>query len=318
MLNFFPRSGAREAQTQAIWIDLCNPIPGESAEVEGLTGLGLPSRDSLSEIESSSRLRVHEGVLSMGISMVSHDDAGSLQISPIGFVLSRDRLVTIRFGTWHAFDVVAESFDETRTTPTSSLEVFIDLCDEIISRLADSLEHAATELRKISVATFHAPDEKGGKVVRSNRIIRAKLRHIGRLGDRISESRDALLGVGRAVNFACELTKDWSDDRLGARMKSLQQDVASLDDYQVHLSDKVQFLLDAMVGLIGIAQNDVFKVLTIVSIVGIPPTLIAGIYGMNFKNMPEYNWALGYPYGLAVIALSAILPLGWFKWRGWF
>jgi magnesium transporter len=103
-----------------------------------------------------------------------------------------------------------------------------------------------------------------------------------------------------------------------ARMKTLQQDVASLDDYKTHLSDKVQFLLDAMVGLIGIAQNDVFKVLTIVSIVGIPPTLIAGIYGMNFKGMPEYDWAWGYPYGLAVIALSAIIPLAWFKWRGWF
>jgi len=73
-----------------------------------------------------------------------------------------------------------------------------------------------------------------------------------------------------------------------------------------------------MVGLIGIAQNDIFKILTIVSIVGIPPTLIAGIYGMNFKDMPEYDWAFGYPYGLAVIALSAIIPLAWFKWRGWF
>ncbi len=78
----------------------------------------------------------------------------------------------------------------------------------------------------------------------------------------------------------------------------------------MHLSDKVQFLLDAMVGLIGIAQNDVFKVLTIVS--------IAGIYGMNFKLMPEYDWSFGYPYALAVIALSGLAPLAWFKWRGWF
>jgi magnesium transporter len=80
----------------------------------------------------------------------------------------------------------------------------------------------------------------------------------------------------------------------------------------------VQFLLDAMVGLIRIAQNDIFKILTIVSIVGIPPTLIAGIYSMNFKLMPEYNWMYGYPYGLALIALSAIAPLVRFKLRGWF
>ena len=80
----------------------------------------------------------------------------------------------------------------------------------------------------------------------------------------------------------------------------------------------MQFVLDALVGLIGIVQNDIFKVLTIVSIAGIPPTLVAGIYGMNFKNMPEYNWSFGYQYGLAVIVLSTVLPLIWFKVKGWF
>ena len=102
-----------------------------------------------------------------------------------------------------------------------------------------------------------------------------------------------------------------------SRLGAVATDVASLNDYQAHLSNKVQFLLDAVLGFITIEQNDLFKVLTIVSVVGIPPTLMAGIYGMNFKVMPELNWAWGYPYGLAVIALSAILPLIWFKRRGW-
>ena len=92
----------------------------------------------------------------------------------------------------------------------------------------------------------------------------------------------------------------------------------SLNDYEGHLSDKVQFLLDAVLGYITIEQNDLFKVLTIVSVVGIPPTVVAGIYGMNFKFMPELGWELGYPFGLAMILLSALIPLIWFKWRGWF
>ena len=71
-------------------------------------------------------------------------------------------------------------------------------------------------------------------------------------------------------------------------------------------------------GLINIDQNNIIKVLTVVSVVGVPPTLVASIYGMNFKNMPELEWAWGYPYGLTVIVLSALLPLLWFKWRGWF
>ncbi|ESX13808.1 hypothetical protein X766_28545 [Mesorhizobium sp. LSJC255A00] len=135
------------------------------------------------------------------------------------------------------------------------------------------------------------------------------MRHVGRLGDYLSEKRDALLALGRAIDFASAMAGDWGDEKVASRMNGLKQDVASLDDYEVHLSDKVQFLLDAMVGLIGISQNDIFKILTIVSIVGIPPTLIAGIYGMNFKTMPEYDWASGYPYGLAKIAFSAIIPL---------
>jgi magnesium transporter len=100
--------------------------------------------------------------------------------------------------------------------------------------------------------------------------------------------------------------------------RSLRQDLRSLSEYQDQLANKVQFVLDALVGLIGIAQNDVFRVLTIVSIVGIPPTLMAGIYGMNFKHMPELDWPLGYPFGWAVIIVSALIPAIWFKVKGWF
>jgi magnesium transporter len=102
------------------------------------------------------------------------------------------------------------------------------------------------------------------------------------------------------------------------RLETLRQDVASLNDYDAHLLNKVQLLLDATLGLINIDQNNIIKVLTIVSVVGVPPTLVASMYGMNFKHMPELDWAWGYPYGLALIVLSAILPLLWFKWRGWF
>jgi magnesium transporter len=318
MLNVFPGDDAPGARTRAIWVDLCSPSPTERAEVELLIGIGVPTREHLSEIESSSRLRVRDGVLSMSIPMTTRGGDGEPTVAPVGFVLSRDRLVTVRFATLHAFDTVAERFKEADAMPTSSREVFVELCEEIVDGLADNLEQTAAELRTISEATFDVSEGEGPKAVRSNRIIRAKLHHIGRLGDRLSETRDALLGLGRAIDFASELTRNWGGDELEPRMKSLRQDVVSLDDYEVHLSEKVQFLLDAMVGLIGIAQNEIFKTLTIVSIVGIPPTLMAGVYGMNFKYMPEYGWTFGYPYGLAVIALSAIVPLVWFKLRGWF
>jgi magnesium transporter len=83
------------------------------------------------------------------------------------------------------------------------------------------------------------------------------------------------------------------------------------------MDDKVQFLLDATLGFINIEQNDIVKILTIVSVVGVPPVLVAGIYGMNFHVMPELGWTLGYPFAIAVMIVTALLPLAWFKWRGW-
>ena len=93
--------------------------------------------------------------------------------------------------------------------------------------------------------------------------------------------------------------------------------MVSLTDYEEHLAGKVQFLPDAVLGLINTRQNDLFTVLTVVSVIGIPPTLVASIYGMNFRNMPELTWAYGYQWGLALSALSTILPILWFKWRRW-
>ena len=111
---------------------------------------------------------------------------------------------------------------------------------------------------------------------------------------------------------------DWISSENKQRLAVVKQDVASLDDYKTHLTDKIQFLLDATLGLTNIDQNNIFRVLTIVSIVGIPPVLIAGIYGMNFKNMPELNWEWGYYIALGVIAISALIPAIWFKVKGWF
>jgi magnesium transporter len=102
-----------------------------------------------------------------------------------------------------------------------------------------------------------------------------------------------------------------------ARLQSICSDTASLVHFCDGLVSRVQLLQDAAVGIISSDQSDVMKVLTIASVVGIPPVLIAGIYGMNFKSIPEYDWALGYVWALALIVISALLPLIWFKWKDW-
>jgi len=317
MLSTYATAGG-SGDDAIIWVDLLDPTPEERAEAQRLVGAPMPTRERLSEIETSSRLRAHDGVLFMSMPTIIHTPDGGPMVVPIGFVLSQHRLATIRFGPLHAVDLLATRFATQDEVPTCSLEAFVSLCESVVDVLADTLEHTAVALKEISVSLFRADLPQGRAAVRANEMMRGQLRELGRLGDKASEARDALLGIGRVADYACELTDDWAGGAFMARMRTLRQDVASLDDYQVHLEDKVQFLLDALVGLVGMAQNDIFKVLTIVSIAGIPPTVVVGVYGMNFHNIPELGWSWGYPYSLVMVLLSVLIPLGWFKWRGWF
>ena len=135
-------------------------------------------------------------------------------------------------------------------------------------------------------------------------------------GDHLLRIRESLLGLQRILGFVLEIAADWLSPEQKTRLGTAQLNLASLVDFEAHLSGKTQFLLDAILGFIDTEQNDIFKVLT-VSVVGILPTLIASMCGMNFHNMPELTWRWGYPYGLTLIALSILLPILWFKRRGW-
>jgi magnesium transporter len=318
MLLKYPAQSGGPGEGAPLWIDLLDPSENERLDVERWTGFSVPTLDVLSEIESSSRLRVRDGVLMMSTPMIGGSDASTRAFAPIGFVLSRDTLVTVRFSAVKAFDAVAGRCISGDDHPTCSLDVFTLLSEEMVDRLADSLEATAGALNDLSGTVFSIEDVQGRQVVRASNRFRDQLQLVGQIGARTSNTRDALLGLARILTYVGDLTRPWGLTAIEPRLATVRQDVQSLSDYELHLSDKVQFLLDALVGMIGIAQNDIFKILTIVSIVGIPPTLVASIYGMNFKLMPELNWALGYPFGLAMIAISAVIPAAWFKYRGWF
>ena len=308
----------RGGECHPVWLDLLDPADAERREAEGEAGFALPTHDQLNEIESSSRLKSRDGVLILSMPMIALVGSAPRGLAPIGFVLSEERLVTIRFSALKSFDDVRRELEGAQTAPPYSLEIFVRLCEEMVDHLADALEGLSTSLNDLSAAVFNADGSRPPKKDRSNSLLREQLREVGRFGDRASNTRDALLGLGRILAFVQENARDWCGGRCGPRLASLHEDVRSLNDYEAHLGDKVQFLLDALVGMIGIAQNDIFKILTIVSIVGIPPTLVASMYGMNFKYMPELSWTYGYPYGLGLIIISAVVPVIWFKLRGWF
>src|SRR6185312_2827100 len=187
----------------------------------------------------------------------------------------------------------------------------------IVDRLADILEHVGADLEGISRRVFRPERDRHMNARKTDAQLRATLRAVGRAGERLSNIRDSLVGTQRIVIYAHDTGASWIPKDTLSRFRTVRQDITSLMDYDVQLSNKVQFLLDATLGFINIEQNNGIKVLTVVSVVGVPPTLVASIYGMNFKWIPELQWEYGYFYGLAVIVLSALLPLWWFKRRGW-
>lgn len=300
---------------EIVWIDLLKPSPSENAFVERATGLHLPSLEEISEIESSSRLRTADGVLYLSAPLVHRATTGEPQTTPVGFVLAPDRLVTVRFEPLTAFDTPGKA------PPGTASEAFAGLIEAIVDRIADVLEHTAAELDTLSHRLFRSGPIDGSKHRRPAREaadLRVILRRVGASGDLASKIRDGLLGLARMVPYVESLGAAWLPEAMKPRFETMRHDIASLSDYDTHLVNKVQLLLDATLGLINVEQNDIIKVLTIVSVVGVPPTLVASMYGMNFKDMPELSWAWGYPYGLALIAISAVAPLLWFRWRGWF
>jgi len=302
----------------AVWFDLEAPQPQDFAFVTRETGLALPEAGDIVEIETSSRLSAEDDVLTVTMPIVSRTEEG-LQASACAFVLSPELLVTIRLAPSLVFTQFAEHPHTLGTAPAAA--IFTGLLEAITDRQADALEHLRTELDKLSHNIFHHrfAGIKADTAIRgrsTEKALQDTLITLGRDYDTITYLRDSQLGVGRIAGYVGSMAT-WLPAPLITRLAALEKDIASLNEYSTHLTDKVQFLLDTTLGLINIAQNSLIKVLTIVSIVGIPPTLIAGIYGMNFVNIPELHWTYGYAYAWGVMILSAVAPLAWFRKKGW-
>src|SRR6185369_14953223 len=263
MLRSLP--DAPEPWSDAIWIDLCSPTDDERTAVERATGLRVPDQSAVHEIETSSRVYTENDALYLSTPIPASANA-SQPLSAVGFVLSRRVLLSVRFSENPVFDSL---FQGSQGTPRSACDVFLRVLEALVDRAADTLEHCSSELDGLSQRAFHAERVRRRAVKTASEKLRATLRTLGQIGDHISQIRDTLLGFGRIAAFVCETggTLVGADER--PRLLAIRADINSLNDYQQHLSGKVQFLLDATLGFISIEQNDVVKALTIVSVVGV-------------------------------------------------
>jgi magnesium transporter len=303
---------------KTVWVDLFNPTDREIGEACTKYGLDIPPREQLEEIEFSSRLQYEDDVFTISVPVTPHKKPGNGEdeTSPLGFVLTRDLLVTIRFAHLHTMESIIKRVER---RPRGAPDIFMVIIEAMIDYGADRMEELRAEALRISRRIFHKDMQElqKSRVSQVNAMLRDTLVEIGDMGERMSFIRDTLLVLQRAVPFVIEHGDGWMDSQVKARLKMAAADVQSLNDYEVHLTDKLQFLLDADLGFISTEQNDLFKIMTIWSVAGIPPVLFAGLWGMNFHFMPELSWHWGYPLAITTIVLSTVIPLSWFKYKGW-
>ncbi|MCR4265756.1 magnesium transporter CorA family protein [Nitratireductor sp. ZSWI3] len=296
-----------------VWADLLSPTAEEMERIEGWLGIAVPTREEMEEIEISSRLYTENGAHFMTATLPAHADGDRPEMSPVAFVLSAGRLVTVRFHEPRAFQTFPQRAEKAALGCSTGETVLVTLLEVIVDRLADILERAGKEILDISRAIFHPAETKASQRDRSFQII---LRKIGRKEHLVSNLQDSLLTLQRLSSFLGAIPLGGGKD-LRTRIKTLARDVASLSDHATGLSQKINFLLDATLGMINIEQSAIIKIFSVVAVVFLPPTLVASIYGMNFEIMPELRWDFGYPLALVLMVLSALLPFWYFKRRGW-
>jgi len=299
----------------AVWIDLDKPTPEEDRAVERLTGIAVPTREDMQEIEISSRLYIENGARYMTASLMCAADTESPRITPVTFILANHRLVTVRYDAPKPFMLVENKLARGTAPGANGETVLLELLDAVIDRCADILERAGADIDAVSHAIFEPEGTaRTGHAKRYSDILIA----IGRKGDLTSKVRESLVSIGRLVTFvAAEVDNvKWSKE-MKAQLKTMQRDVGSLTDHASYLSNKITFVLDAMLGVVNLEQNNIIKLFSVMAVVLMPPTLIASVYGMNFKIMPELEWAHGYTYALMMMVFAAVLPYLFFKWKKW-
>ena len=298
----------------AIWVDLLEPTKEEEALAEKLVGTNIPTREELAEIEPSSRLYQRNGAAFMTMSVLYGINDGHPDSDPIGFILTDKHVVSIRYVDPKPFVIFAENAYAEPELASDPNTLFAHLLDSIVDRLADEFEVAGKDIESISHQIFQRHTHRG----RSPELrLEALLMRIGKAQQLLARLRETSVSSTRLLTFLQTTDAMETDTANRRHIKSLVADTQALNDHSNFLGDNLNFLLNASLGLISLEQNDVMKIFSVFAVVFMPPTLIAGIYGMNFDHMPELKWLFGYPFALALILASAVLPFWYARRKGW-
>ena len=320
MLKFYTSKGTcfeenslenlRNNTNDLVWIDLFQPTIDEEKLIENLLDIDIPTRQVMHEIELSSRLYEENNTFFMSLTLLVQTDNFHSESHVVTFILHHKTLITVRYVDIPPLTNFLSKWNGEVYQQGSSILVW--LLQEIADQLADTLENVAQKIEDISFKIFNTQNSKNSTKVDFKKV----LLFIGQHENLLSKSQESLFSLLRLLNFIADIS--YFNTSQEHRMIHLMiRDVPPLIEHANFLTNKISFLLDATLGMINIEQNSIIKVVSIVSVVFLPPTLVASIYGMNFINMPELKWSFGYPYALFMMLISGFLPYQFFKFKKW-
>ncbi len=291
-----------------IWVDLTDPTDEERDWVRSIYGVTLPDEDDVKDIEASARYyEADNGDLHLRSDFLLEEDEGESRVVTVAFILAKDMLFSMHSDDLPVFRLVRM---RARSRPGSIgdfKDVLLDLYATDVEYSADALEGIYQNLEEVSHSVL--------KKEFSDADAAESLSAMAREEDLNGRIRRNMMDTRRAVSFMMRgrlLSSDQFDDA-----RQILRDIESLDGHTAFLFEKINFLMDATVGFININQNKIIKIFSVASVAFLPPTLIASIYGMNFRVLPELNWSFGYPFAIVLMLASAITPFWYFRKRGW-
>lgn len=297
-----------------VWIDLVQPDKREDLLVEGLLGIQVPTREDLKDIEPSSRLYIENDSVFMTASLVCKAESERPESADVAFVLTGGRLVTVRYDRPKAFDLFVAAMHRIPGGCQTGRAMLTRLLETIADRTAEILEQEVARIDGLSLQVF---GEKVELKRRPSNFLEARLRDVASHYRLVAKVRDSLASLARLMTFLHSVPEIQADRETLELCRTTTRDIQSLSEHAAFISGNITFLLDASLGLINVEQNAIIKIVSIASVVFLPPTLVASIYGMNFEHMPELHWTIGYPIALGAMVCSAIVPFLFFRWKGW-
>jgi magnesium transporter len=298
----------------SLWIDLVSPTREEDAKVERFLGIEVPTREDQADIEPSEILYAEHGARYLTARLLCRADEADPILTGVTFILKGSTLITVRYEQPRAFQMFAHRVSRVSGLGKSGEEVLAGLLETILDRSADILQLAGERVDRLSHTIFAANTDPG----RRNTEYQNQLRELGQTGDLISKQRESLVSIERMLLFVTATYRAAKVDKeLRDQMRTVLRDLQSLEEHATFQANKIQFLLDATLGLVNLEQNNIIKLFSVMAVVFMPPTLIASIYGMNFKNIPELEWRTGYPLALLLMIFAAVMPYFFFRWKRW-